>query len=293
VFAIVANPLPLWEMDLPWYDPRAQEGKGKDAGGVLPDWEHLEKFLDELPDPDRPGLFDPLLPVAERAHKEGRYLMFGWWRLFFERPWGLRGMENLMVDYYIHPEEVHRLHEGLSRLYCGMIRRAARELEPDGFWTSDDLGTQRSLMMSPEHFRTLIKPYFAQVGQAARDGGMHWWLHSCGDNSQVMDDLIEAGVNVFHPVQKHTMDFRDTAERFGDRMTFLAGIDVQHTLQEAGPEGVRAEVREMIDIFDRPDGGLCLAAGNGIVPPTPLENVDAFLDETLRYGREHRRKWGA
>ena len=53
---------------------------------------------------------------------------------------------------------------------------------------------------------------------------------------------------------------------------------------------MRAEVRHLIDTFDRPDGGMCLAAGNGIVGGTPFENIEAFLDEALKYGLEHRQK---
>ena len=43
-----------------------------------------------------------------------------------------------------------------------------------------------------------------------------------------------------------------------------------------------------MDTFDGPDGGMCIGAGNGIVSGTPLENIEAFLDEALRYGQEHR-----
>ena len=43
----------------------------------------------------------------------------------------------------------------------------------------------------------------------------------------------------------------------------------------------------MIDTFDRPKGGMCIAAGNGIVGGTPFENIAAFLDESMRYGTEH------
>ena len=52
--------------------------------------------------------------------------------------------------------------------------------------------------------------------------------------------------------------------------------------------GVRREVRFLMDTFDGPDGGMCIGAGNGIVSGTPLENIEAFLDESLRYGEEHR-----
>ena len=95
-------------------------------------------------------------------------------------------------------------------------------------------------------------------------------------------------VDVLHPIQKHCMDERAIAAEFGGRISFLAGIDVQHTLQEKDAEGVRSEVRFLMDTFDGPDGGMCIGAGNGIVPGTPLENIEAFLDEALRYGEEHR-----
>lgn len=121
---------------------------------------------------------------------------------------------------------------------------------------------------------------------------MDWWLHSCGNNTEIMNDLIEAGVDIFHPVQKGTMDEISVAREFGDKLSFLAGIDVQHVLQEKDPEGVREEVRFLMDTFDRPDGGMCIAAGNGIVSGTPMENIEAFLEEAYRYGVTHREKSG-
>jgi len=66
---------------------------------------------------------------------------------------------------------------------------------------------------------------------------------------------------------------------------------VQHVLQECDPAGVRKEVRHLVDTFDRPEGGMMLAAGNGIVAGTPIENIEAFLDEAVRYGAAHRRRW--
>ena len=55
------------------------------------------------------------------------------------------------------------------------------------------------------------------------------------------------------------------AREYGDKLTFLVGIDVQHTLQERDPAGVREEVRFLIDTFDRPEGGMCIAADTVIV----------------------------
>lgn len=263
-----------------------------DARWILDDWSNLDEFIDKLPDPEKSPIFDRLEPQVEAAQKADRYLVFAFWRLFFERPWEIRGMANLLTDYYAEPESVHRLYDALCRLYCSYLDRAIREFQPDGFWTSDDLGHQTQLFMSPRIFRGFLKPYYARIGDLLKPFGVHWWLHSCGNNTAILGDLAEAGVTVFHPVQKHTMDERSVAAKFGDRISFLAGIDVQHVLQEGTPAAVRAEVRFLIDTFDRPEGGLCLGAGNGILPGTPLENIEAFLEEALVYGEQHRRTQG-
>jgi len=286
------SPLDVGAMNLSW---QAKATAAHDSRCVIDDWAHLDEFIEKMPNAEHPSFdahFEGLAQQAAQVRAQGMYLMFSWWGLFFERPWGLRGMGSLMVDYYEEPENVRRLHQALADLYCGFLRRAARELQPDGFWTSDDLGHQTQSMMRRETFDALIKPYYCQVGDVVRECGMHWWLHSCGNNTVLMPSLVEAGVNVFHPVQKHTMDEQAIAREFGDQMTFLVGFDVQHILQEGTPADVRAEVRYLIDTFDQPGGGMCMAAGNGIVRGTPFGNIDAFLHESLRYGTEHRARYG-
>lgn len=285
---IWCEPVEFEQMNLSWEWRR--EG-AKDAQVVLDDWAKLDEFIAKLPNPETDERFAQFALQAQEARAQDRYLLFGWWRLFFERPWAIRGMQNMLMDYYLYPKEVHRLHEALCDVYCGYLRRAGRELHPDGFWTSDDLGHQTQLMMPPKVFREFLKPYYRRVSAVCREFGMHFWLHSCGNNTEVLGDLADAGVNVFHPVQKGTMDEVAVAREFGDRLAFLAGIDVQHVLQERDPEGVRQEVRFLIDTFDGPGGGMCIAAGNGIVAGTPFENIQAFLDEALHYGIAHRRQF--
>lgn len=281
------EPVKPESMGLSWDLPTSG---AHDARSVIDDWAKLDEFIAKLPDPEQDPQMDSLVAQAEAIRSQDLYLLFGWWRLFFERPWGLRGMQNMLTDYYLEPENVHRLHAALRDHYLAYLRRAVRDLKPDGFWTSDDLGHQTQLFMSPPTFRTFLKPYYADMGGFMRQANLHWWLHSCGNNTEILEDLIEVGVNVFHPVQKGTMDEQSVARQYGERMTFLVGFDVQHILPEGTPEEVRAEVRYLIDTFDRPDGGMCLAAGNGIVSGISLENIQAFLAEALRYGEEHRQR---
>jgi len=282
------DPLDYDKMGLSWY---LELNGAHDSRIVLDDWAKLDEFIEKMPDPEKDPQLQALIPLAEKAHREDRYLLFSWWRLFFERPWGIRGMTNLLLDYHLEAENIHRLYAALCDLYIRYLEVAVREFNPDGFWTSDDLGHQTQLFMKQETFREFLKPYYLRLGNWLKVNDLHWWLHSCGNNTEILPDLIEAGVDVFHPVQKGTMDEVSVARQFGDKITFLAGFDVQHILQEATPEEVRAEVRWLVDTFDRPEGGMCIAAGNGIVKGTPFDNIEAFLDEAVRYGGEHRAKW--
>ena len=274
--------------NLPW---KIKDYGAHDARCVLERWDQLDEFIAHLPDPEKDSRFEGLKKQAEKARRDGRYILFACWRLCFERSWEIRGMRTLFMDYYLHPREVHRLNEALCGLYLGYLRRAVNELHPDGYWTSDDLGHQKQLFMSLKMFQELLKPYYMRIGNFLHENNLHWWLHSCGNNTLVLGDLVEVGVNVFHPVQKGTMDEAKVAREFGGSLAILAGVDVQHVLQEADPAGVRTEVRYLIDLFDHAEGGMCIAAGNGIVSGTPFENIEAFLDEAIRYGIKHRRQW--
>jgi uroporphyrinogen-III decarboxylase len=98
-----------------------------------------------------------------------------------------------------------------------------------------------------------------------------------------MDDLIACGVDVIHPIQAGTMNDRAIAERHGGRIAFHIGMDVQKVIPFGSPAEVRADVRERIKTFQRPDGGLIIGAGNAILPDTPLENLRAYL-ETVEEG---------
>lgn len=251
------------------------------AAVLLPDWSDLDRFLEHFPDPNEPGNFEIVYARAQQA--QGRYKLGCFWRLFHERFWSIRGMENLMLDYYDHLEGLRRIGERLVEFYKVIIDRFA-DAGYDGIFTSDDLGHQTGPMMSPSTFRELYLPlYTAFIGHAHRRG-MQVFLHSCGDNTPLMEMLIQAGLDVFHPVQKGCMDMERTAQRFSGQISFLAGVDVQHLLVEATPEHVRAEIAHMKRTFHQHGGGLLLAMGNGIMPGTPLENIRAALDEMYGEG---------
>ena len=265
--------------------PAGREGKtegGIDSQVYLEDWEDtelVEEMYAKFPSPDTANIF----PGKEKID-HAKYVVGHWFYCLFERQWSIRGMENALTDFYLYPEEVHRLYQKLTDFYIRIMERFREECGADGIFTSDDIGTQTGPFFSLEIFRTFFKPYYKQIIDKAHELGMHFWLHTCGNITEIIGDLIECGLSVLHPIQKRTMDWDKVAAEWKGKIAFWVGMDVQDTLINGSPEDVRKEVRLMRDTFDSPEGGFLYAAGNGIVGGTPIENIDAFLDEILTYG---------
>lgn len=264
-----------------WCLPEVDLSKsaGHDANVRLPDWSYIDDLVNNPPNVDIPGLWDEQIKRAEQARKEGKYVAIHHWSLMFELIWNFRGMENLLADYIEEPENVHKLHNLVCETEIKLLKQAIELVKPDGYIISDDLGSQHSLMMSPAHFREFIKPYYERVWGFTHQHGVHNWLHTCGCINEIIGDLIEAGLNVLHPIQKHTMDWDEIAAKWKGKITFWVGMDVQQTLRVGTPEEVREEVRLMKRTFSSPEGGMILASGNGIVGGTPFDNIEAYLNE--------------
>jgi len=263
-------------IDEPHFDPSA----GLDARIAISDWSQLDDLLADFPKASYPGL------TREAPAPDGRYRVAGWWFWLFERHWSLRGMSNALMDFYTNPREVHRLYEALTDFYIGVVERAAKELQVDGVMTSDDIGTQTGPFFSPEIFRQFFKPYYRRLIDKTHELGMHFWLHSCGCIEPFLDDLIEIGLDVIHPIQKYTMDERKIARRYGGRICIWGGFDVQQTIPWGSVEDVRREVRFMIDTYHRPDGRFLMTAGNGVNGDCPVESLEALFQESLEYGKK-------
>lgn len=244
------------------------------------------------PDPDHPARMAGVLDEAKAVWNETGLAIFGDTPgdNLFEMAWGMRGMEQFLKDMVINKDFVHAL---MRRITDIQIRRAENYLSQVGdyieiFRCSDDLGTQNSLMMSPMMYREQIKPYhveyFSRIHELSRAKIM---FHCCGSIYPLLEDLIEAGVDIINPVQVSCANMSDTAKlkaEFGDRLSFCGGIDSQHITPKGAPADVEAEVRRRImDLA--PGGGYLLNQVHTIQPDVPPENIVAIYEAGRKYGR--------
>ena len=249
-----------------------------DAKIAIDDWSELDEVMAHFPDPGYSGLF------PDDIQSDGRYQIGHWWYLLFERHWHLRGMENALTDYYLYPDEVHRLFRALTEFYKTIIVRARKERKLDAIWTSDDLGTQTGTFFSPETFDEFYLPYYKEIIDCAHENGMHFWLHSCGNITALVPKLIDLHFDVLHPIQRYAMNDEEVVRNFGGQICFWAGFDVQRIIPWGTPDDVRKETRRMIDLYARRDGRFMFTMGNGVNEDCPAELLEALLDELFTYG---------
>ena len=89
--------------------------------------------------------------------------------------------------------------ESLLEFYKVWARRTTQAGGND-VWAGDDLGTQRSLFMPPDIFRDIYKP----LADILHENGLDFWLHTCGNVHEILEDIVQVGVDVIHPIQVGT-----------------------------------------------------------------------------------------
>lgn len=238
--------------------------------------------LEWTPRPHRADLAQ--LSQAVRAlHERGLATCSAYVCGVFEQAKEWLGDETALVAPYESPQEFAALLERITEWKCA-VYGAYAEAGVDIVWIGDDLGTQRSLVMSPQQYRAWYRPHHEHIVNSLRRRRptVKIAFHSCGHVYPLVGDLIEIGVDILEAVQAETMDLALLKREFGRDLCFWGGVGAQSVLQgspEQVTEGVRATLRLMA-----PGGGYIAAPCHTLTEEVALDNILAFHQALARYG---------
>jgi hypothetical protein len=142
----------------------------------------------------------------------------------------------------------------------------------------DDWGSQSSLLISPETWRRLFKPLYAEYIRVAHESGKKFFMHSDGYILDIYEDLIEIGLDAINS-QLFCMNIEEIGKRFAGRLTFWGEIDRQHILPNGSTDEARAAVRRVHENLWRNGGCLAQFSFEG---ETRMANAEAVFDEWTR-----------
>lgn len=247
-------------------------------------FEDPEEVL-SYPFPDYTGA-DPTIQKesVEAIHREDRVAVGNMQVTIWERSWYLRGMENLMVDMMTEDPIAEAILDRITDISVLRAESFARN-GVDVLFLGDDIGMQRTVMMSEALYCKWLLPRLTRVIRAAKaiKPDLVVFYHSCGYVTPMIPYLIEAGVDVLNPVQPECMDFKEIHAKYGDRLSFHGTIGTQTTMPFGTPEEVREAVFRNLEIAGR-NGGLFVAPTHMLEPEVPIENVVAYINACREFG---------
>lgn len=197
------------------------------------------------------------------------------------------GIENCWANLGLQPDLMMAWFDRYAD-WLGDLVESCIDAGVDIITLSDDWGSNNNMLFSPRMWRRMIKPYAARVVERARGRGVPVNLHSDGYILNIMDDLIEMGYNMLHPVQESAgMEPQLIKEKYGDKLVVYGSLDVVDGLYKYESEALDEYITKRFEIY-APGGGFIFNTGHFVQPDIPPERlIRAYTlanELALRYG---------
>ncbi len=173
----------------------------------------------------------------------------------------LRGFSNLMVDLILESGRVKQACEIIETELLEAVRGYALS-GADGIHIMEDWGTQASSFISRDMWDQFFAPGYLKICEKAHSYNMKVILHSCGMIDDLIEGLIECGIDVlqFDQTANYSSgDKNDGIERlaaaYGGRVTFFSPVDIQHTLVTGDFQKIDDECRRLVQKLGSLKGG--------------------------------------
>jgi uroporphyrinogen decarboxylase len=144
----------------------------------------------------------------------------------------------------------------------------------------DDMGFKTATLISPDALREHTLPWHKRYAAMAHAKGLPYFLHSCGNLAEIMEDLVAVvGIDGKHSYEDVIMPVGRFQERWGDRISVLGGLDI-NVLSRASPDEVRRATGRLMDECGA-RGRYAIGSGNSVPSYVPPANYLAMVEEAV------------
>lgn len=200
----------------------------------------------------------------------------------FTMTWEMMGFENFSLALFEDDELIKLINDKVGQIVLSMFENMSQIDEVKALWYSDDIAYTNGLMVSPDTLDKYFFPWLTKICEIAKSVDKPLIFHSDGILFEVMEKIINSGVNALHPIEPKAMNIVEVKKRFGDRISLIGNIDVD-LLARGSREEVIKNVLFNIENIGM-NGGYCVGSGNSIPEYIRLENYLAMI-ETAKWFR--------
>jgi len=197
----------------------------------------------------------------------------------FELAWHLTGLEKYLIDMMCEADYIEALNDKVEQFTLGMAEQLVRA-GVDAIWMGEDLGSQVSTLIDPDHWRVVFRPRHERIIKRLKsiNPEIIIIMHSDGAVAPLLDDFIEMGIEVYNPVQPNVTgsDPQELKQKYGDKMCFFGGIDQQQLLPEGDLLAIEREMRFRAGVLGD-KGGYLMAPAHIIQADVKPEIIEGML----------------
>ena len=195
----------------------------------------------------------------------------------------LMGHEGLAFALADDPDLVQTMFDRIGAALLKLTRLMLERPQVGAIQMGDDMGFNTGTFISPAALRRYVFPWQKKIVDATHAAGRPFILHSCGNLTRIMDELIgEVGIDAKHSFEDAIMPVAEVKRRWGSRIGILGGVDMS-VLARASVEETRAYTRKVMqDCMEA--GGWALGSGNSVANYLKPENYLAMLEEGRKLG---------
>lgn len=203
----------------------------------------------------------------------------------YDKTQGVIGSERLLMAMATDPQWC----ADIFMTWSDMIVQSAELMmeggfEFDGAFLFDDMGYRNGPLFSPEMYRRMCKPAHAKVCDFFHRHDLKVILHSCGDVTDLVPDLIEAGFDCLQPLEvKAGMDLIGLKEQYGERLAFMGGIDVR-AMAHPDPHVIEEEIATKIG-FAKRGGGYIYYSDHSVPDNVSFEQYRYVMELVRKHGQ--------
>ena len=188
----------------------------------------------------------------------------------------LTGYDNLCYMLFDDPELVQDIFDRVGSLLLRYYEIALEYPSVGIVMSNDDWGFNSQTFLSVEDMRRFVFPWHKKIVAAAHRAGRPAILHSCGNMSQVFEDIItDMKFDGKHSYEDKIMPVEECYRIWGDRIAIIGGIDVDY-LVRASEEEIRERSINLLKLTAK--GGYALGSGNSIPEYIPYEKYISMTE---------------
>jgi len=203
----------------------------------------------------------------------------------YETLWRIIGSVEALYKIALEPDAIKDFNARITDFMIGVGKAQVKAAEGalSGLYLWGDVAYTRGMLFSPKLWERLFYPFVKKMCHEFHSLGLKVIYHGCGDSREIMDMLIDAGIDGYNPLEaKAGLDVVELKKKYGKRLAWVGNIDVR-VLANGSEEDIKKEVLHKLNAAR--GGGYIFQSDHSVPDNVPPENYRYAIELVKKFGR--------